>query len=253
MSDDPRAAGSDALDELARMAGSVAHDLNNMLTSIKGLAALALQELPAQDPIRRDIEEIQKAAVRATTRTAELRAMARAARSASPTAGGSAPAGATVAPPGPGPQRNVAGGPGDEPVVAAAPPRTSQVVLVADDEDSVRKLVVRVLARAGYQVLEARDTAQALELAERVGGRIDLLLTDVVMPRAGGHQLYRLISDRWPRVRVLYMSGYTDDPDVRREAEGPGGAYLEKPFAPEELIATVRRVLDRDSQTLADR
>lgn len=229
MSDEARRDDAVAPDDLTRLAGSIAHDLNNLLTSIRGLTALVLEELPQEGALRRDLEEIQKAAVRATALTGRLKDMAR----------GTVPEGTHVEP------HQAAGSP---PAAAGA-----EVILVADDEDSVRKLVVRVLERAGYHVLQAKDAAQALTLAEGAEGRIDLLLTDVVMPRAGGQQLYRLINDRWPGVRVLYMSGYTDDPVVRREAEEPGGAFLGKPFAPDDLLATVRRVLDRDSQTLADR
>ena len=253
MSDVTPAGGSDRHDDLARMAGNVAHDLNNLLTSIKGLASLALQELPGEHPLRRDIEEIQTAAVRATTLTAQLKSMARGAWKGAPpatatlTSGTSESGGRIPAPMATSVPAGASAAPRNPP-----PPGGVQVVLVADDEDSIRKLVARVLERAGYHVLQARDTSEALELAESAGGRIDLLLTDVVMPRTGGQHLYQLIRDRWPGVRVLYMSGYTDDPVVRREAQ-EGGGYLGKPFAPEDLIATVRRVLDRDSQPLADR
>jgi CheY-like chemotaxis protein len=223
---DPRPDEPDRVEQIERLAGSVAHDLNNLLTSIKGLAALALQDLAASHPLRRDLEEIRNAAVRATALTTQLKTMS-GRRTAEP---------AAAAP------------------TAADPGRSQgQVILVADDEESVRRLVVRVLERAGYRVLQAGNVADALSQAEAAEGRIDLLLTDVVMPGGGGQQLHRLISSRWPGVRVLYVSGYTDDADVRREAEGPDGGYLGKPFAPEELIATVRRVLDRNTQPLADR
>ena len=129
----------------------------------------------------------------------------------------------------------------------------SETILLAEDDGSVRRLVTRILERTGYRVLPAENAEQAVTLAEESEGRVDLLLTDVVMPRSGGEELYELIQRRWPGVRVLYMSGYTDNPVVRREAEDPAGAYLSKPFAPEVLLATVRRVLDRNTQPFADR
>jgi len=128
-----------------------------------------------------------------------------------------------------------------------------ETVLVAEDDASVRRLVNRILRRAGYRVLQAENARQAVEVISENDGRVDLLLTDVVMPHAGGEELFEAVRDRWPGVRVLYMSGYTDNPVVRREAEDPNGAYLAKPFAPEALLTKVRRVLDREPQTLADR
>ena len=129
----------------------------------------------------------------------------------------------------------------------------TETVLVAEDDASVRRLVDRILGSAGYRVVSAESAEQALALVEAHEGRLDLLLTDVVMPRIGGEELYGRIADLWPGVRVLYMSGYTDNPVVRREAEAPDGAYLAKPFPPEALLAKVRRVLDRQPQTLSDR
>ena len=142
----------------------------------------------------------------------------------------------------------------DTPVERPAPPAGgTETVLVAEDDASVRRLVDRILGSAGYHVLSAESAEQALALAEAHQGRVDLLLTDVVMPRIGGEQLHGRIVEQWPGVRVLYMSGYTDDPVVRREAQAPEGAYLAKPFPPELLLAKVRRALDREPQTLSDR
>jgi signal transduction histidine kinase/CheY-like chemotaxis protein len=136
-----------------------------------------------------------------------------------------------------------------EPSSAAA----FETVVVAEDDASVRRLVNRILGRAGYRVLQAENARQALDVVEENAGRVHLLLTDVAIPHAGGDELSELVRRRWPGVRVLYMSGYTDNPVVRREAEDPNGAYLAKPFAPDVLLAKVRLVLDRKPQTLADR
>ena len=135
----------------------------------------------------------------------------------------------------------------------AEPGRGTETVLVAEDDASVRRLVNRILARAGYRVLQAENAQEALEVARGQDGSVDLLLTDVVMPHAGGEELYERVRREWPRVRVLYMSGYTDNPVVRLEAEDPDGAFLAKPFPPEALLTKVRRALDRESRTNTDR
>ena len=129
---------------------------------------------------------------------------------------------------------------------AAGADAGTETILLAEDDASVRRLVNRILERAGYRVLQAEDAGAALAVAEAEQGRIDLLLTDVVMPRMSGHELWGHVQRRWPGVRVLYMSGYTDNPVVLREAEDPAGAFLPKPFAPEALLAAVRRTLERD-------
>ncbi len=114
----------------------------------------------------------------------------------------------------------------------------SETVLVVEDEDLVRTMIVEALEDAGYRVLEARNGQHALEVAERHRGRIDLLLSDVVMPRIGGPELAQRLSCQFPELRVLLVSGYTEH-DVRADA-----AFLRKPFTPASLESAVRRVLD---------
>jgi hypothetical protein len=121
-----------------------------------------------------------------------------------------------------------------------------ETVLVVEDEEGVRELVRRVLTRHGYEVLEARHGRDALLEAER-HEKIDLLLTDVVMPEMGGVALATALRERRPELRVLYMSGYTEEEIVRRgeagEEEG-GLPLLQKPFTGEHLARVVRQVLD---------
>jgi NO-binding membrane sensor protein with MHYT domain/nitrogen-specific signal transduction histidine kinase len=126
---------------------------------------------------------------------------------------------------------------------AHAPPG-SETILLAEDEDGVRTLVRRVLERRGYEVIEASGGAEALDLAERHGGRIDLLLTDVVMPGMGGRELSARLLEQRPDTRVLFMSGYTDDQTLRRGLFDPEVAFLAKPFSSQDLAAAVRAVLD---------
>jgi PAS domain S-box-containing protein len=123
-------------------------------------------------------------------------------------------------------------------------PRGSETVLLAEDEDGVRALVRQVLCAQGYAVLEARDGTEALWLAEQHRGRVDLLLTDVVMPGLDGRALAERLGGRYPGLKVLYLSGYTDDAVVRRGVRQERVHFLQKPFSPADLARKVREVLD---------
>jgi CheY-like chemotaxis protein len=131
--------------------------------------------------------------------------------------------------------------------VADAPPNMavqagSETILLVDDTDSVRDMIERVLATSGYQVLVARDGAQALDVSEKFHGQIDLLLSDVVMPGINGPELAIRLRMRRPTLRVLLMSGYDE------HSLGAGGAgyasFIAKPFRPELLVQKVRAVID---------
>jgi PAS domain S-box-containing protein len=119
----------------------------------------------------------------------------------------------------------------------------SETVLLVEDEGAVRQLAARVLRQLGYTVLEATDGADALRVAGEHSGAIDLLLTDVVMPQLGGTVLAERLRDLLPRLRVLFMSGYTDHTIVRHSLLEPGVAFLQKPFTPELLARKVRAAL----------
>jgi two-component system, cell cycle sensor histidine kinase and response regulator CckA len=123
-------------------------------------------------------------------------------------------------------------------------PRGSETVLLAEDEDEVRALVRQVLMDGGYAVLEARDGAEALWLADRHGKPIDLLVTDVVMPGLDGRGLAERLGRRCPALRVLYLSGHTDDAVVRHGVSRDKAHFLQKPFSPVDLARKVREVLD---------
>jgi CheY-like chemotaxis protein len=134
-----------------------------------------------------------------------------------------------------------AGQPGHD---AAGPPRGNEVILLAEDEDAVRALAARVLRNLGYTVLEAADGEAALRIARAHDGPIDLLLTDVVMPRMGGPRLHEQLAGLCPGVRVLYMSGYTDNALINQSRMAEGVDLLAKPFAPLALARRVRVALD---------
>jgi PAS domain S-box-containing protein len=123
--------------------------------------------------------------------------------------------------------------------------RGTEVVLLAEDDVNLRALTRDILASEGYTVLESRDVEDALRIAERQDGTIHLLLTDVVMPRRSGRALAAAVKRFRPEVKVLYMSGYTDNVIVDHGVLDPGTALLQKPFVPADLARKVRRVLDR--------
>jgi CheY-like chemotaxis protein len=124
-------------------------------------------------------------------------------------------------------------------------PRGSEVVLLAEDEDGVRSLARQVLHGCGYTVLEARDGAEAVRVAGQHQGRLDLLLTDVVMPRLGGRAVAEEVAALHPEAKVLFLSGYTDDAVVRHGVLDAQVAFLQKPFSLATLAQKVREVLDR--------
>ncbi len=122
-----------------------------------------------------------------------------------------------------------------------------ETILVAEDEAAVRALTCRILRKRGYHVLEARDGREAEEVAKQHGAEINLLVTDVIMPNVGGRELSEKLATMMPEVKVLFMSGYTDDQLLQRGVLQSGtGNFLEKPFTPDALARKVREVLDRE-------
>lgn len=119
-----------------------------------------------------------------------------------------------------------------------------ETVLLVEDSPTVRAVTQRALVRFGYLVLEAPDGQAALQLAARHPGPIQLLLTDVIMPELGGRRLAEQLRALRPEIRVLFMSGYTDDAVVRHGVLEAGIAFLQKPFTPEMVARKVRALLD---------
>jgi CheY-like chemotaxis protein len=117
-------------------------------------------------------------------------------------------------------------------------------VLVVEDEDAVREIVVRSLRGAGYEILSARSGGDALVLCEKWAGRIDLLLTDVVMPQMSGPELAQRLTQQMPSLKVLFMSGYPDDSIVHHGVLNTGVRLISKPYETTELARVVRDVLD---------
>ncbi|HEX6078138.1 MAG TPA: ATP-binding protein [Methylomirabilota bacterium] len=127
---------------------------------------------------------------------------------------------------------------------AAAPTGGTETILLVEDEDGVRELARDILRSNGYTVLEARNGAEALLLGEGHRGPLELLLTDVVMPRMSGRELAERMAALRSDVSVLYMSGYTDDAVIRHGVLGSDTAFLQKPFTPAALVQRVRETLD---------
>ncbi len=124
-----------------------------------------------------------------------------------------------------------------------AAPQPGGTVLLADDDAAVRQIAVRILRARGYTVLEARRPSEARTVCDEHGAGVDLLLTDVIMPDCTGPQLARELTERFPQMRVLYMSGYPGGAAARAGALEAGAPYLEKPFSPLALVDKIRGVL----------
>jgi CheY-like chemotaxis protein len=123
-------------------------------------------------------------------------------------------------------------------------PVATETVLLAEDDKGVRRVALEFLKMKGYHVLEAGNAADAIRIAQECTGPIHLLLTDIVMPGLKGEELVARVTSMRPKIKVLYMSAYTEDAVVNLGILGPGTNFIEKPFGPEELARKVRKVLE---------
>jgi len=134
--------------------------------------------------------------------------------------------------------------PVDMPPAYVRPHTGTQTVLVVEDADGLRELAKRLLERQGYTVLVAANADEALRLFAR-NPSIDVLVTDVVMPGASGPELTRQLVEQQPALKVIYMSGYTEDSIVHHGILNPGIAFIHKPFTSDALVRKIRDVIDR--------
>jgi CheY-like chemotaxis protein len=118
-----------------------------------------------------------------------------------------------------------------------------ETVLVVEDQAEVRGYAAAALGAYGYQVIQAENAEDALLQCGREGAHIDLILTDVVMPSVSGRELADRLKERWPGIKVLFMSGYTDDTMVHHGVLQEDAEFIQKPFSPDQLAIKVRRVL----------
>lgn len=123
-------------------------------------------------------------------------------------------------------------------------PWGTETILLAEDEDAVRSLSRQLLESCGYKVIEARDGIEALEILEAAAGEIDLLVTDVVMPRMGGRELAEKIGETMPDLPILFTSGYTGDAVIRHGVLGTTLNFVAKPFELDDVARKVREMLD---------
>ena len=177
------------------------HDLNNLITVILNYAYLARQALPPDHPAGAELAEVERAAQRAAALW------------------GADPAADSAA------------------AVAAQEAEGSTTILVAEDDDALRRLTVRVLERDGYRVLAAPTPVQALDLCRAHDGPVDLLVTDVLMPSMTGDALAAEVRALYPGAGVVYMSGAGMPPGAA------GAVHLAKPFTSDGLLAAVQTAL----------
>lgn len=124
--------------------------------------------------------------------------------------------------------------------------RGAETILLAEDEDAVRAFTALVLRSSGYQVLEARNGPDAVRVSQEFTGSLPLLVTDVIMPQMSGRQLAESLTLARPELRVIYLSGYTDDDLFQHGISKTETAFVQKPFSAKTLTQMVREVLDRE-------
>lgn len=204
--------------------GAIAHDLRNVLSAVRGFATVVGEDMRPDDPAREDVEQILKAVDQGTEvalRLSAVRSRMAAERPIPPVV---------------------------DPDFERSTPwalrqvRRSATILVVEDDDLVRTMAVRVLRRNGYTTVDAATEAEAEDKAGGPGVKIDLLLADVGLPRAGGPELASRLRQRWPQLQVLFMSGLGRTA-LAEQGIALDAAFLEKPFAPATLVERIDALL----------
>jgi CheY-like chemotaxis protein len=128
--------------------------------------------------------------------------------------------------------------------------RNSKTILLVEDDPVVRQVASEILTMNGYRVLEAKGGDEAMSLSDRHSGGIDLLLTDVVMPRMSGRELAEYVAPMHPGLHVVYMSGYVDDALLNHGVSGTEADFLPKPFTSDQLEHKIRAIFGAPSKRL---
>jgi len=242
------------LEEFARFAGKTAHTFNNILTVIAMTSDMLRAEAAEGTTQAADLDEINLAARRAAELTRELLNLSR--RTLPQPTGldsvrvGRSGADLAAA------ASDLEGESAEEPEkrygrLQLSPPDGGaeqlggETILLVDDEPALLSLARRVLAEDGYRILVAGDGAVALRIAAGEVGEIDLVVTDLEMPTLGGRGMVEELTELSPTLKVLFMSGYSDNELLRRGVRYAESRFLRKPFSPEELRAAVRAALGR--------
>ncbi len=135
----------------------------------------------------------------------------------------------------------------ESPAPSVVVQRASETVLVVEDENALRSLVQGFLSSNGHTVLEASRGDEALSICDQHKGPIHLVVTDVIMPQMSGRELATRLASMHPDIKVLFMSGYTNEGIFRHGVLEKDTAFLQKPFTPKSLVRKVREVLDSSS------
>lgn len=218
-----RTADTDGATNLKQLIGGIAHDFNNQLAVILSAAAFVLESVERSNPLRQEIEQILKAGRQANVLNQQLLLLGRSEDNSSQ------------------------GRRFDELHAATVSSYQKNCILVVEDDESVRKLVCRILLANGYEVLSAQNSNEALAICQRTDKPINLLLTDVIMPGLSGKVLADQLMQNYPGIKVLFMSGYTDEAISWQNSMAPNTSFIRKPFGNFELLSCVREVLEEDA------
>jgi CheY-like chemotaxis protein len=219
------------LEEANKTASYVAHELNNLLTVIQINTEFLLESAGDNPASAQELGEIQSASRRASILARQLLASARL-----------EPFDANLAEQALKNKTNALTAKSGTPAIERAL-RTSETILLVEDEAAVRVLAKKILSQKGYRVFEAADGAIALRVAAAHVGEIDLVLTDVAMPNLGGRGMVEELRELSPSIRVLFMSGYPKEEVFPAKGSGDRIPYLQKPFTGEMLFSEVRAAL----------
>jgi CheY-like chemotaxis protein len=221
-----------ALEEANKTSSYVAHELNNLLTVIQINTEFLLASTSENPESAEELDEIQRASKRASILARQLLASSRL-----------EPFDPAVAEAALSRQYRRTPTSKSRALKAERPPRTTETILLVEDEAAVRSLAKKILVQKGYRVLEASDGAIALRIAAGHVGEIDLVLTDVAMPNLGGRGMVEELKELSPGMRVLFMSGYPKEEIFPDRGTARNTPYLQKPFTSETLFLEVRAAL----------